>query len=159
MKISELTGVGNYFEDFVVGDLMRHGRGKTMGELENIMFTNLVLNTADAHFDEHKMAQQPPGHRIVYGGITASLVIGLASQDASENALMELGLAAMKLTHPVLHGDTIYAETEVLAVREADRPDAGEVLFRHLGRNQNGVVVCEVERRVLIKRRSHWGGR
>jgi acyl dehydratase len=159
MKVAHLTGDRNYFEDFSVGAVMRHGRGKTMSEMENVMFTNLVLNTADAHFDEHLMSSSPTGHRIVYGGVTASLVIGLASQDTSENAIRELGLDSLKLTAPVLHGDTIYVETEVLTVSDAVQPDAGEVCFRHTGNNQNGVVVCEAVRRVLIKRRSHWSDR
>jgi acyl dehydratase len=58
----------------------------------------------------------------------------------------------------VHHGDTLYAFTEVLAVDDADRDDAGLVRFRHWGANQDGTVVCEAERTVLVKRRSHWGG-
>ncbi len=55
-KISALTGKGNYFEDFVVGAKLRHARGTTIGEVENQMLTKLVLNTADGHYNEHRMA-------------------------------------------------------------------------------------------------------
>jgi len=151
-----LTGSDTYFEDFVPGTQMRHARGKTVEALENVLITNLVMNTAHGHFNEHAMAGSPFKHRITFGGVTASLVIGLASQDTAENALAELGLDKIRFRTPVLHGDTLYAYTEVLAVKDSDRPDAGEVRFRHWGVNQDDKVVFEGERRVLVKRRSHW---
>lgn len=151
-----LTSSDSYFEDFTPGMLMRHARGKTVEALENVLITNLVLNTADAHFNEHGMEETPFKHRITFGGVTAALVIGLASQDTAENALAELGLDKIRFRTPVLHGDTLYAYTEVLAVKDSAQSDAGEVLFRHWGVNQNDKIVFEGERRVLVKRRSHW---
>lgn len=157
MNQTTLTGGDTYFEDFVPGTQMRHARGKTVEALENVLITNLVMNTAQGHFNEHAMADTPFRHRITFGGVTASLVIGLASQDTAENALAELGLDKIRFRTPVLHGDTLYAYTEVLAVKDSERPDAGEVRFRHWGVNQDDKIVFEGERRVLIKRRSHWG--
>jgi itaconyl-CoA hydratase len=151
-----LTSSDNYFEDFTPGMMIRHARGKTVEPLENVLLTNLVMNTAEGHFNEHRMAESPFKHRITFGGVTASLIIGLASQDTAENALMELGLNKIRFSTPVLHGDTLYAFTEVLSSKDSDRTDAGEVLFRHWGINQNDKIVFEGERRVLIKRRSHW---
>jgi len=159
MRVSALTGRDNYFEDFCAGMAMRHARGKTVGETENVLITNLVMNSADAHFNEHKMQATPFGRRLSYGGVNLSLVIGLASQDTAENALQELGLDKIRFTAPVFHGDTLYAYSEVLEVRDAGRADAGEVRFKHWGVNQFDQVVCEGERRVLLKRRSHWGDR
>lgn len=159
MKTQTLTGNDNYFEDFVPGTVIRHVRGKTVGDLENVLITNLVMNTAQAHFNEHAMKTSSFGQRLSYGGVNASLVIGMASQDTAENALAELGMDKIRFTAPVYHGDTLYAFTEVLAVADSDREDAGEVRFKHWGVNQNDVVVFEGERRVLIKRRSHWGNR
>jgi len=111
-----LTGRGNYYEDFVVGDVYEHARGKTMEALENVLLTNLVLNTAQLHFNEdlaEKVAAQK--HRIVFGGVTASLVIGLAMQDTGEQALEEVGLDKVRFRVSVIHGDTLYAFTEVVA--------------------------------------------
>lgn len=148
-----------WFEDFQVGDRWRHGRGTTVGEIENQLLTKLVLNTAQAHFNEHVMAGSPMGDgRLVFGLVTGSIVIGLATQDTAERALAEVGLDEMRFTAPVHHGDTLYAFTEVLASEPADRPDAGLVRFKHWGANQDGTVVFEGERTVLIKRRSHWDG-
>lgn len=156
---SGLTGTGNYFEDFRVGDAIRHQRGKTITPLENVLITNMVMNTAQGHFNEHHMANSHYGQILCYGGVNFSIVLGLASQDCCENALAELGLDNIRLTSPVTHGDTLYAFSEVLDKREADRNDAGIVVFRHYGYNQRDELIAEVERSVLLKRKSHWGER
>jgi itaconyl-CoA hydratase len=80
-------------------------------------------------------------------------------QDTGENALAELGLDEIRFVAPVFHGDTLYASTEVVSKGDAARPDAGEVVFRHEGRNQKDDVVFRGLRRVLVKRRGHWAGR
>ncbi len=146
---------GNYFEDFAPGQRMRHARGTTVGEVENQLLTKLVLNTADAHFNEHRMQGTPFGGRLVFGLVTGSIVIGLATQDTAENALAELALDKLRFRAPVFHGDTLYAYTEVLSAEAADRDDAGIVRFKHWGVKQDGTIVFEGERTVLLKRRSH----
>jgi acyl dehydratase len=153
------TGRDNYFEDFSVGDRMRHARGCTVGEVENQMLTKLVMNSADAHFNEQKMKALPFGQRLVFGLVTGSIVIGLATQDTAENALAELGLTGLRFRAPVFHGDSLSAYTEVLETRDAERPDAGIVRFKHWGLKQDDSVVFEGEREVLLKRRSHWADR
>ena len=154
--ISTLTGDGNYFEDFEVGTRMRHARGSTVGEVESQLLTKLLMNSADAHYNEQKMRALPWGRRLVFGLITGSLVIGLASQDTAENALAELRLDGLAFRAPVFLGDTLTAYTEVLETRDADRDDAGIVRFKHWGVKQDDSIVFEGEREVLIKRRSHW---
>lgn len=156
---ARLTGNDNYFENFVVGDVWEHARGRTITEMDNVLITLQVMNTAQGHFNEHRMADTPFGHRINFGGITASFIIGLASEDTAENALVELGLDKIRFSNPVFHGDTLYAYTEVLETQDADRDDAGMVRFYHIGINQDRKIVFSGERRVLIKRRSHWSDR
>jgi acyl dehydratase len=153
---SALTSTSNYFEDFEVGAVYKHQRGKTITPLENVLITNIVMNTAQGHFNEHEMASSPWGTTLSYGGVNFSLVLGLSSQDCVENALEELGLDNIRLSKPVIHGDTLYAYTEVLSKTDASREDAGIVEFRHYGVNQRDDLVVQVERRALIKRRSHW---
>jgi acyl dehydratase len=147
------TSTGNYFEDFTVGDRYRHARGTTVGEVENQLLTKLVMNTAHAHFNEHAMKGGPFGQRLVFGLVTGSIVIGLATQDTAENAIAELALDKLRFKAPVFHGDTLYAFTEVLAKDDGDRPDAGIVRFKHWGTKDDGTVVFEGERTVLVKRR------
>jgi len=157
--LSGLTGGDTYFEDFKAGTKMRHARGSTIGEVESQLLTKLVMNTADAHFNEHKMSRLPYGQRLVFGLVTGSIVIGLATQDTAENALAELSLTGLRFRAPVFLGDTLYAYTEVLETRDSDQEDAGIVRFKHWGVKQDDTIVFEGEREVLIKRRSHWVGR
>ncbi len=151
--MTTLTGNDNYFEDFTPGDIVRHARGKTVTEMDGVLLTHLVMNTAQGHFNEHLMAASPFGSRIVFGGVVAAIVIGLATQDTAENALAELGLDGVRFRAPVHHGDTLYAYTEVASNNELEREDAGEVVFRHWGINQRDEVVFEGLRRVLVKKR------
>ncbi|MBV1876925.1 MAG: MaoC family dehydratase [Pseudomonadales bacterium] len=146
-----LTGKHTYFEDFELGQVIRHARGKTMCENDNVGITLQVLNTADAHFDEHAM-KDSFGRRLQFGGVTIAMIIGLSMQDTGENALQELGLNKIRLKTSVFHGDTLYAYTEVLSKQEVDSR-SGEVTFKHWGTNQKDEIVFEGERRVLIKRK------
>jgi len=156
-QLAELTSSDTYFEDFEVGQTIRHARGKTMTNLENVNITNMVMNTAQGHFNEDLMKKTPYGKILCYGGVNFSLVLGLSSQDTVENALAEVGLNNIKLKNPVFHGDTIYAYSRVLEKRDSDRDDAGIVVFQHWGINQDDKLIAEIERTALIKRRSHWG--
>ena len=153
MTTETLTSPDSYFEDFAPGQRMRHVRGKTIGENETVILAHLTMNTAQGHFNAHDMAVSKFGRRITYGGITASIVVGLASEDTSENALAEVALDKLRLKTPVVEGDTLYSATEVLSCGPSARPDAGLVTFRHFGFNQRDELVCEVERTVLIRRR------
>src|SRR6516165_861988 len=158
-ELSTLTGKSNFFEDFAVGDVYEHARGKTVEGLENVLITNLVLNTAQAHFNEDLAQSLEQKHRITFGGVTASIVIGLAMQDTGENAVEEVGLDQVRFRVPVLHGDTLYAFTEVVNKEEepADsrgHQNVGLVHFRHWGVNQRGETVFEGERKTLMKKRS-----
>ena len=155
-KFAHLTSTDNYFEDFEVGRVTRHARGKTMTELDNVNITNMVMNTAQAHFNLHRMSKTPVGKILCYGGVTISLVLGLASQDTVENAIAELGLDNIQLKNMVFHGDTLYAYSKVLEKSDSDREDAGIVKFKHYGVNQDKKLVAQVERTALIKKKSHW---
>jgi acyl dehydratase len=158
-ELARLTSADNYFEDFEVGQTIRHYRGKTVTNLENVNITNMVMNTAQGHFNEHMMSATPLGTVISYGGVNFSIVLGLASQDTVENALAEIGLDNIKLSNPIVHGDTIYAYSRVLEKRDSDREDAGIVLFQHWGVNQHDKLIAELQRTALIKKKSHWANR
>ncbi|CAG9245968.1 MaoC-like domain-containing protein [Paraburkholderia unamae] len=159
MITNTLRNADGYFEDFEPGMLMRHARGKTVTEMDNVLITNMVMNTAEGHFNEDVMNKTPGAFvskRVVFGGINLSMVLGLAAQDTAEQCIRELTLDKIRLTTPVLHGDTLYAFTEVLAKEDAEREDAGIVHFKHYGINQNDRLCVQAERTALIKRKSHW---
>ena len=154
MTVQHLTSPDTYFEDFTPGQTMRHARGKTIGENETVTLAHLTMNTAQGHFNAHDMAASKFGRRITYGGVTAAIIVGLASEDTSENALADIALDKLRLKVPVTEGDTLYSATEVLACAPSYRDDAGLVTFRHYGFNQRDELVCQVERTVLVRRRS-----
>lgn len=155
MDLASLTGATNYFEDFEVGAVIKHARGKTITPLENVLITNLVMNTAAGHFNEDVMLKAGAPGIVVYGGVNFSMVLGIASQDCCENAVRELSLDNVRLTKPVRHGDSIYAYTEVLDAKPGDSDDTGILVFRHYGYNQRDELIAQVDRTVLMKRRGY----
>ncbi len=159
----QLTRSDNYFEDFEPGDVIVHPRGRTLGESEHMMLTNLVLNTAQLHFNQAMCDGDPKsyfgGRRVVYGGIVLAFVCGLASEETGENAIAELSMDEGRHKAPVFAGDTLFAESTVLEKREWEGdgplagPPSGVVKFRLVGKNQRGEVVLEIDRELLVKRR------
>jgi len=151
----KLTGSDNYYEDFKVGTVYKHARGKTVTENEAVTICHMVMNTADGHFNDERMklAKVGTGRAIVFGGVTMSIVIGLAYQDTGEQVIKELELDNISMKSPVSHGDTLVAYTEVLSKNEAeDRVDAGKITFRHYGVNQNNKVVFQGDRVALVRK-------
>lgn len=158
MAQRRVTRTDSYFEDFTVGDVLVHPRARTLDDAEHMAWTNIVMNTAQLHFNQAMCDAHPDtyfkGRRVVYGGLVFAFVVGLASEETSENAVAELGYDNGRHLNPVFAGDTLFAESHVLEKRDADRRDAGIVKFKLLGKNQRNEVVLDIEREVLIKRRN-----
>jgi acyl dehydratase len=147
---------GRYLEDFTVGDVYRHPLGRTVIEADNVWLTLLTQNTAAVHFDRHYAAGTPWGKPLVDSTFTLALVTGQSVHDVSMNVMANLGWDRVRLPNPVFEGDTIYSQSEVLAVRESEsRHDAGIVEVRTIGFNQAGVIVISFERTLLVYRRGH----
>ena len=149
--------LGRFFEDFVVGDVYQHPFGRTISEADSTWFTLLTCNTNQNHFNAH-LAQSNPitqGRIIVNSGLTVALVLGLSVIDMSQNAIANLGWTDIRLTHPIFIGDTVYAESTVIEVRESSsRPEVGILTMRTRGLNQDGVEVVSWLRTVMIPKRS-----
>ena len=146
---------GRYYEDFKVGDIYQHRPGRTITQYDNISFTLLTMNTHPMHFDEEYAKHSEFGRCIVCSPLTVALMVGMSVTDVSQKAIANLGWTDIKLTQPLFAGDTLYAESEVLAKRESkSRPGAGVVTVKTVGLNQNQVKVCEFRRAMLIMKRS-----
>jgi acyl dehydratase len=144
---------GRFFEDFIVGDLYRSRLGRTITDTDNTHFTLLTNNSNQIHFNAHYASRTEFKRPLVNSALTLSVVAGLAVTDVSENGFA-LGWDYIKLPNPVYGGDTLYAETEVVSVRESrSRPSQGIVKVRTRGINQAGKVVIEYERSVMVWRR------
>ena len=145
------TRRGRFFEDFKVGDVYRHAIGRTLSETDNIWFTLLTCNTNEIHFNADYAAQTEFGRPLMNSCLTLSLVTGLSVEDISQNIVANLGWDKVTLPAPVFAGDTIYAESEVLETRPSkSRPGQGIVRVRTKGFKQDGTVVIEFERTVLV---------
>lgn len=145
---------GRFLEDFKVGDVYEHRPGRTITDTDNVWFTLLTMNTHPAHFDYEYAKQTEFGKPLVCSPFTVALLVGMSVSDISQKAIANLGWNDIKLTHPLFPGDTLYAESEVLATRESkSRPEQGVVTVKTLGKNQHGDVVCSFERNVLVWKR------
>lgn len=145
---------GRYFEDFEVGDIYRHPYGKTISEA-NMWFSHITLNLNPLHFNADYAATTEFGRPVVDGTLTLGVVVGMNVIDVSQKGF---NLQTGEVIHhaPVFHGDTIYGQSEVLAVRESkSRSRWGIVTIRSEGYNQDRVKVISFKRTMMIKRRSH----
>jgi len=146
---------GRVFEDFEVGDVYEHPLGRTIGQADNVWLTLLTLNSNPIHFDAALAARTEFGRPLVDSTVTLALVTGLSVSDVSQNGV-NLGWDKVRLPHPVFEGDTLYARSEVLEARPSrSRPHMGIVRVRTTGRNQDGDVVIEFERSIMVYRRGH----
>lgn len=147
---------GKYYEELEVGVVIRHGLARTITEMDNVLFCSLTMNTQPLHLNEDFAANTQFGQRIVNGIYTLGLATGITVPELTEGTLVaNLGYENVTHPHPMFHGDTLYVETEVVSKRESkSKPDQGLVQFKHVGRNQDGVVVLEFTRTALMLKRN-----
>jgi acyl dehydratase len=146
---------GRFLEDFEVGDVYRSRLGRTVTETENIQFTLLTNNTNQIHFNADYGERAGFGGCLVNSLLTIAIVTGMSVPDVSENGVA-LGWSEIMLPNPVHPGDTLYSESEVLAVRESrSRPQQGIVTVKTRGLNQRGELVVELQRSVLVWKREN----
>jgi len=145
---------GRYLEDFTVGDVYRSRLGRTISEADNTWFTLLTMNTNPMHFNKPYAERTEFGQMLVVSSLTLAIVLGLSVADTSENAVANLGWGDIKLPKPVYAGDTLWAESEVVTVRESkSRPNVGIVGIRTRGINQRAEVVIEFTRSFMVFKR------
>lgn len=147
---------GKYFEELEVGMKVQHRLGRTITEMDNVLFCAMTMNTQPIHLDEEYCAKETQfGRRLVNGIFTLGLAVGISIHDLTEGTIVaNLSYESVRHPHPLFHGDTLYVESEVLEKRESrSKPDRGIVRFRHVGRNQDGVVVIELERTTMVLRK------
>jgi len=149
------TSVGRAFEDFNVGQIIRHPLGRTVTAADNAWTTLIAVNTNPIHFDAHYSAQTEFKKPLVNSPFILALVTGLSVADISRYAI-NLGWDEVRLPAPVFEGDTVYAQTEVLSARESkSRPHMGIVEVKTTGFKQDGTVVMTFRRSILVYKRAH----
>lgn len=146
---------GMYFEDFVVGDVIRHDVTRTVTETDNLLFTTLTMNVQPLHLDAEFSKGSIYGQQIVNSVFTLGVVTGVPVQETTlGTTLGNLGFRDIEFPKPVFIGDTLRVETEALDTRVSkSRPDTGIVGIEHRGYNQRDELVCVVRRTALMKRK------
>ncbi len=146
--------MGRYLEDFTVGELIKHWPGRTIRDFDDTWFTLMTMNTNPLHFDDHFASQSQHGKCLVNGTLVFAITVGMSVREVSELAIANLEYEKILHLAPTFHGDTIYAESEVLDVTPStSKPDRGIVYVETRALNQKGERVLSLRRKVLIPKR------
>jgi len=147
---------GRYLEEFEVGDVYQHWPAKTVTESDDHLFCLITMNHHPLHLNDVYAAASQQGRNVVVGPLVYALALGMSVSDVSGKAIANLSTESLSHPAPVFHGDTLYVETEVLEKRESQsKPDRGTVKVQTRVFNQDGVLVAEFKRLVLVPRREH----
>ena len=153
----EATGArpyGRYLEEFEIGAVYRHWPAKTVSEADDHMFCLITMNHHPLHINDVYAAQSQQGRNVVVGPLVYSLALGMSVGDVSGKAIANLATEDLRHPAPVFHGDTLFAESEVLEVTPSrSKADRGVIKVRTDTYNQDGVLVATFRRAVLVPRR------
>ena len=146
---------GMYFEEFEVGQLIKHPLSRTVTEMDNVLFSSLTMNTQPLHLDEEFSKTTQHGQRIVNSIFTLGLMVGMSVTTLTlGTTLGNLSMTDIKFPRPVFHGDTLRAETRIIDKRASrTKPDRGVVTFEDHAYNQHGEEVASCRRVGMIIKR------
>ena len=145
-------GYGRYFEELEAGQQFRHWPGRTITEFDDTFFSLMSMNQHPLHLDEHFAQTTQHGRRLVSGPTVISLAIGMTQADVGGRALETLEYSDVRHAGPVFHGDTIYAESSILAKHELAE-GRGVVVVHTRAVNQREETVLTLERKIVVPTR------
>lgn len=148
--------LGLYFEDFVVGEEIKHSLSKTIFESDNNFFSLLTMNHHPVHTNIDYASKNQHGQVLVVGTLVFSLAVGITVPDISGKAIANLGYEDVKHLAPTFINDTIYVRSIILDKRESkSKPDRGIIYVESVAYNQRGEDVLSFRRHVLIKKKNN----
>ena len=128
---------------------------KTITEAEDHLFCLLTMNHHPLHVNDVYASQSQQGKNVVAGPYVYSLIFGMTVSDVSGKAIANLATEDLSHPAPVFHGDTLFVESEVLEVRPSEsKPDRGVVRVHTRAYNQDGTLVAEFKRAVLVPKKN-----
>ena len=146
--------IGHYYEDFIVGEVIRHALSKTIFESDNNLFSLLTMNNHPVHTNIDYASKNQHGQILVVGTLVFSLAVGITVPDISGKAIANLGYEDVKHLAPTFINDTIYVRSTILEKRESkSKLDRGIIYVESVAYNQRGEDVLSFRRHVLIKKR------
>ncbi len=147
------TSSGRFFEDFRLGEEIRHATPRTVTTGDVSLYTALygsrfAVQSSDAFALAVGYPRSPVDDLLVF-----HIVFGKSVPDISLNAVANLGYADGRFLQPVYPGDTLSAVSEVIGLKENANGQTGIVYVRTRGLNQDGVPVLDYARWVMIRKR------
>jgi acyl dehydratase len=145
--------MGLWFEQLPEGLLVKHQVTRTVTEADNVLFSCLTMNPQPLHLDAEFARATEFGERLVNSLFTLGLLVGMTVPELTlGTTVANLGFERVEFPRPVRHGDTLSAESEVIAARPSrSRADAGVVTFEHRARNQEDEIVAVCRRAALMR--------
>ncbi|MBP1930834.1 MaoC family dehydratase [Ammoniphilus resinae] len=148
------TPFGRCYEDFHVGDVIKHWPGRTITAADDAIFSLLSLNQHPLHIDAHYAASTQFGKNLVNGTLVFAIGVGMTVNDISGAAIAMLEYENVKHLKPTFHDDTIYARTNILDKWESkSKQDRGIVYVETLISNQREEDVMSYRRKLLVPKR------
>ena len=152
--VMENANFGRYFDEFQTGQVFKHWPGKTITESDNNLFSLITMNHHPLHLDVEYCKKQQHGKILVVGTLVFSLVVGLTVRDISGKAIANLDYEKIIHEGPVLIGDTIHAESEIINVVESkSKSNRGIIYVETRAYNQNLEKILTFRRHVLIPKK------
>ena len=147
------TNPGNFFEDFRLGQTIRHATPRTLTAGDQALYTALygsrfAVQSSSAFARAIGYSEAPLDDLLVF-----HIVFGKTVPDISLNAVANLGYAECRFLKPVYVGDTLAAESEVIGLKENSNGKTGTVYVRSTGINQRGEPVLSYVRWVMVRKR------
>ncbi len=147
------TNSGNFFEDFSIGQVIRHATPRTVTHGDVALYTALygsrfAVQSSDAFARAINYPHAPVDDLLVF-----HIVFGKTVPDISLNAIANLGYAGGRFIAPVYPGDTISTISEVIGLKENSNGKTGVVYVRSTGYNQTGEEILDYVRWVMVRKR------
>lgn len=147
------TNSGRFFEDYNVGQMIRHAVPRTVSGGERALYHALyparhALHSSDAFAAACGLDRAPLDDLITF-----HTVFGKTVPDVSLNAVANLGYAEGRWLAPVYPGDTLTSRSEVIGVKQNSNGKSGVVWVRTTGSNQDGQDVLSYVRWVMVRKR------
>jgi len=149
------TNPGNYFEDFTVGQVIRHATPRTVTEGDRALYgaiypTRFAVPSSAEFAASVGLAPHPVEELIAF-----HIAFGKTVPDVSLNAVANLGYAELRFHRPVVPGDTLSTSSEVIGLKENSNGRTGVVHVRSTAVNQRGEVAIDWARWVMVHKRDH----
>jgi acyl dehydratase len=146
---------GRFFEEFEVGEVIKHWPGRTITETDNTWFSLLTQNQHPVHIDANYAANTQHGKPLVNGILVMAIAVGQSVAEISGRCIANLDYESVNHEGPTFGGDTIYSTSTILETRETSKGDRGVVYLETEVFNQNEERVMTIRRHVLVPKRNH----